>query len=89
MFMQRIRCLISVEVSMLSLQDKQQDTIPVAKRARKHSHDAVIKHGGSHKDEIEISKLEKLMGMKSSKKKKKKLPASFRADGLDCILFNQ
>jgi len=53
------------------------------KKSKKQSHDVVTKKGRD-RDDAEISKLEKLMGIQSTKKKKR-LPASFRNDGLDCI----
>ena len=56
---------------------------PTKKSKKKQSHDVVIRKGRD-KNVAEISKLEKLLGMQPSKKKKK-LPASFRTDGLDCI----
>ncbi|XP_065917507.1 nucleolar MIF4G domain-containing protein 1-like isoform X2 [Dysidea avara] len=57
---------------------------PTKKSKKKQSHDVVIRKGRD-KNVAEISKLEKLLGMQPSKKKKK-LPASFRTDGLDYIL---
>ena len=53
------------------------------KKKKKQSDDGATRRG-KDKDDAEITKLEKLMGMQPSKKKKK-LPASFRTDGLDCI----
>jgi len=64
------------------LQEK--DKGPCRKKSKKQLHGVVTKKGRD-RDDTEISKLEKLMGMQPSNKKKK-LPASFRNDGLDCIL---
>ena len=63
---------------------QEKDKGPPRKKTKKQSHDVVTKKCRD-RDDTEISKLEKLMGMQPSKKKKK-LPASFRNDGLDCIL---